>query len=51
MRNKKLIPFGVIEKVVAGEPEAIAWYCGTMPDVSSTCLPIGGILTMIFKTV
>ena len=23
MRNKKLIPFGVIEKAVAGEPEAI----------------------------
>lgn len=23
MRNKKLIPFEVIEKVVAGEPEAI----------------------------
>ena len=23
MRNKKLIPFAVIEKVVAGEPEAI----------------------------
>lgn len=29
MRNKKLIPFEVIEKAVAGEPEAVdaALYC------------------------
>ena len=30
MRNKKLIPFEVIEKAVVGEPEAINAYCGTI---------------------
>ena len=44
MRNKKLIPFETIEKAVAGEPEAI-------DAVLRHCLPIAGILTMIFKTV
>ena len=33
MRNKKLIPFEVIENAVAGEPEAIDKMFTTMPDV------------------
>ena len=39
MRNKKLIPFEVIEKVVAGEPEAIdmvlRYYAGRIKYLST----------------
>ena len=41
MRNKKLIPFEVIEKAVAGEPEAIdavLWhYAGHIKYLSTYC--------------
>lgn len=54
MRNKKLIPFEVIEKAVAGEPEAIdavlQHYAGHIKYLS-TYLPIGDTSTTIFKTV
>lgn len=51
MRNKKLIPFETIEKAVAGEPEAIDAVLRHYTARLNICLPIAGILTMIFKTV
>lgn len=51
MRNRKLISFEIIEKAVAGEPEAVdAVYCGTTPQISYTCLCIKGISMTIHKT-
>ena len=51
MRNKKLIPFEVIEKAIIGEPEAIdavlRHYAGHIKYLS----PTGDISTTIFKTV
>ena len=47
MRNKKLIPFEVIEKAVAGEPEAIEFVLHAL----NICPNIEDILTTIFKTV
>ena len=50
MRNKKLIPFEIIEKAVAGEPEAIELvlqhYIGHALNI---CPSIKGISTAIFK--
>ncbi len=50
MRNKKHIPFEVIEKAVAGEPKAIDAVL-RQPDTSNICLLIKDISTTIFKTV
>ena len=53
MRNKKLIPFEVIQKAVAGEPEAVdavLQYCGITPRTSNTCLSIRGISMTIHRT-
>ncbi len=44
MRNKKLIPFEVIKKAVAGEPEAVD------TRTSNTCLCIRGISMTIHRT-
>ena len=40
MRNKKLIPFEVIEKAVAGEPEAIEFVLQHYSPVSYTHLTL-----------
>ena len=52
MRNKKLIPFEVIEKAVAGEPEAIE-HCFDNITVHALniCPNTEDISTTIFKTV
>ena len=51
MRNKKLIPFEVIEKAIVGEPEAIdtvlRHYAGRIKYLSYLS---GDISTTIFKT-
>ena len=51
MRNKKLIPFEVIEKAVAGEPEAIEFVLQHTVHALNICPNIEDILTTIFKTV
>lgn len=52
MRNKKLIPFEVIEKAVAGEPEAIELVLQHYsPRIKYLSKYIEDILTTIFKTV
>ena len=49
MRNKRLIPFEVIQKAVAGEPEAVEC-CGTIPRTSNICLCIRGISMTTHRT-
>ena len=51
MRNKNLIPFEVIEKAVAGEPEAIELVLQYYSLPLSTCPNTEDISTTIFKTV
>ena len=51
MRNKKLIHFEVIEKAVAGEPEAVDIVLRHYtPHTSNTCPCIRGISMTIYRT-
>ena len=51
MRSKKLIPFEIIEKAVAGEPEAVNAVYSITARALSICPNTGDISTTIFKTV
>lgn len=51
MRNKKLIPFEVIERAVAGEPEAIDAVLRHYTGRINICLPIKGVSMMRYKIV